>query len=66
MPTEVAQALLIWFVLYAGLLGAVGFVLYVARGFTRRHYSNASLLRLASTVAFVLALVVWLLLLLRA
>ncbi len=66
MPSEIGQALLIWVVLYAGLLGAVGFVLYVARGFARQRYSNVTLLRLASIVAFVLALVVWLLLLLRA
>ena len=40
-------------------------MLYVARGFTRQRYSNVTLLRLASTVAFVLALAVWLLFLLR-
>jgi hypothetical protein len=61
---EMVQALLIWLVMYAGLFAAVGFVLYVSRGYSSWPRSNASLLRLASTIAFVLALVIWLALLL--
>ena len=63
MDRMLTQALLLWLVLYAGLFGAVGFVLYVARGFTRRRYSNVTLLRTASMVAFMLALTVWVLIL---
>ncbi|MGD8486814.1 MAG: hypothetical protein PVH07_09265 [Chloroflexota bacterium] len=60
MPGEVGQALLIWLVLYLGLLGAVGFGLYLVRAFSRRRWSNAALLRAASTIAFVLAVAGWL------
>ena len=54
-----AEALLIWLMLYAGLLALVGFVLVVARGLTGRPRSTAALLRTASTVSFVLALTLW-------
>lgn len=58
-----AEALLTWLVLYVGLLAAVGFVLFVARGFTGRPRSDVALLRIASTAAFVLALTLWVILL---
>ena len=54
------EVLLVWLVLYAGLLAAVGFVLVLVRGFTGRPRSTVALLRTASTVAFVLALTLWL------
>ena len=53
------QALLLWLVLYVGLLAAIGFVLFVGRGFSGRQLSNVTLLRVASTLAFVLALAMW-------
>lgn len=54
-----AEALLFWLVLYAGLLAVVGFVLVVARGVTGRPRSQAALLRSASMAAFLLALAAW-------
>lgn len=54
-----AEALLIWLVLYAALLALVGFLLVVARGLTGRPRSTVALLRTASTVSFVLALALW-------
>jgi hypothetical protein len=54
-----AEALLIWLVLYASLLALVGFVLVVARGLTGRPRSTAALLRSASAAAFLLALAAW-------
>lgn len=56
------QALLLWLVAYAGLLATCGFVLFVARGFTGRRWSNAAILRASSLVAFLLATGLWLLL----
>jgi hypothetical protein len=53
------EVLLVWLVLYAGLLAAVGFVLVLGRSFTGRPRSTAALLRTASTIAFVLALTLW-------
>ena len=58
------EVLLLWLVLYVSLLAAVGFVLYLWRSATRRRLSDATLLRVASTVAFVLALTAWIVLLL--
>ena len=58
----VTQALLIWLVTYVSFLALVGFVLFVARGFTDRQWSNAALLRAASILAFVGATVFWVLL----
>ena len=55
----VERALLLFLVIYAGLFAATGFVLFVGRGLLRRPPSNVALLRTASTLAFVLALVVW-------
>ncbi len=55
----IAQTLLVWLVAYLGLLAAVGFVLYVFRGFSDRPWSNRALLRGASAVAFVLATLMW-------
>lgn len=53
------EVLLVWLVLYVGLLAAVGFVLALARSLTGRPRSSVALLRTASTVAFVLALTLW-------
>ena len=53
------EVLLVWLVLYAGLLAAVGFVLVIVRGFTGRPRTAVALLRTATTVAFVLALTLW-------
>jgi hypothetical protein len=60
----VTQSLLLWLVLYAASLAVIGFVLLVGRGITGRPRSNVALLRTASTAAFVLAMVVWVLILL--
>lgn len=58
-----AEAILIWLVLYAGLLAAAGFVLAIGRAATGRPHSSLTLLRTASMAAFVLALALWLVLL---
>jgi hypothetical protein len=59
----ITQALLVWIVVYAGLLGACGFLLYIARGFGGRSWSNVAILRASSILAFVLSTVLWVLLL---
>ena len=56
----IPEVLLVWVLLYACLLAAVGFLLVLVRGFTGRPRSTVALLRTASTVAFVLALTLWL------
>jgi hypothetical protein len=58
------EPILLWLVLYAGLLAAAGFVLMVWRAATGRPRSGLALLRAASMAAFVLALTLWLVLLL--
>jgi hypothetical protein len=55
----VPQALLIWLVTYASLLAVIGFVLAVARGFSGRPLTDGAILRTASTLAFVGATVLW-------
>jgi len=57
----VTQALLIWLVTYVSLLALVGFLLYVARSFGGRGWSNGALLRMASTLSFIGATVLWVL-----
>ena len=51
-----------WLLLYVGLFALIGFVLLIVRTATDRGWSNRTLLRAASAVAFIGALVVWLLL----
>jgi hypothetical protein len=58
----ITDVLLRWLMAYLGLLAAVGFGLYVARGAWRRDWSNRTLLRASSLVAFVVATVFWLVL----
>jgi hypothetical protein len=57
----VTDALLIWLVTYVSFLAFLGFVLYVARGFTGRRWGNATILRVASLLAFVGATAFWVL-----
>ncbi len=57
-----AQTLLLWLLAYLGLLAAVGFVLYLARESTGRRWTNRTLLRTSSLVAFGAATVFWLVL----
>jgi len=56
----ISQALLLWLVVYAGLLASIGFVLYIARGFSGRQWSNRAMLRTSSGLAFVLSAAIWL------
>lgn len=56
----VVDALLLWLVVYVGILAAAGFILFVVRGFSGRHWSSWALLRTASTIAFASAFVLWL------
>ena len=58
----VTQALLIWLVTYASFLAVIGFVLFVARGFSGRHWPNGAILRTASLLAFAGATAFWVLL----
>ena len=57
----VTEALLIWLVTYVSFLALFGFVSYVARSFTGRRWGNASILRVASLLAFVGATAFWVL-----
>lgn len=54
------QALLAWLVLYVGLLAVAGFILFVVRSATERHWANRGLLRAASMIAFVGSGALWL------
>lgn len=56
----VVDALLLWLVVYVGILAATGFILFVVRGFSGRRWSSWTLLRTASTIAFVSAFALWL------
>lgn len=58
----IADVLLRWLMAYLGLMAVVGFGLYVVRGAWRRDWSNRTLLRVSSLVAFVAATVFWLVL----
>jgi hypothetical protein len=58
----VTQALLIWLVTYVSFLAVIGFVLYIARGFSGRRWSNSAILRTASFLAFAAATAFWVLL----
>jgi hypothetical protein len=60
----VTQALLIWLVTYVSFLAVVGFIVYVARGFGDRPWTNGAILRASSSLAFVGATVMWVLLIL--
>jgi hypothetical protein len=60
----VTQALLTWLVTYVSFLAVVGFILYVARGFSDRPWTNSAILRTSSSLAFVGAIVLWVLLVL--
>jgi len=60
----VAQALLLWLVVYAGLFALAGFVLFMVRGASGRAWSNTFLLRASSGAAFLLSALLWLVLLL--
>ena len=64
MVRVVTQALWLWLVAYAGLLAVTGFLLFVIRGFGGRDWSNRAILRASSGIAFVLAVVFWLLVML--
>ena len=57
----VTDALLIWLVTYVSFLALFGFLLFVARGFTGRGWSNSTILRTASLSAFVGATAFWVL-----
>ena len=59
----VAQALLLWLVVYVGLLAVAGFLLLLLRGSTDRRWSNRAILRLSSGLAFVVSAAVWIFLL---
>ena len=58
----ITEVLLLWLVAYVGLLAAVGFVLFVLRGATRKRWTNLALLRASSFTAFVIATGFWLVL----
>lgn len=58
----ITRALLIWLVTYVSLFATFGFVLYVARSFVRRGWSNGAILRTVSQLAFVGATIFWVLL----
>ena len=58
----IADVLLLWLMAYLGLLAAVGFVLYLVRSATDRPWSNRTLLRASSFIAFVVATGFWLVL----
>jgi hypothetical protein len=60
----VTRALLIWLVTYISFLAVIGFMLYVARGFSGRHWANGAILRTASFLAFAGATAFWVLLVL--
>jgi len=64
MVDGLARALLAWGVLYAGLFGAVGLTLIVARGLRPGQTSDRGILRAAALIAFLLALAAWLVLIL--
>lgn len=55
------QALLLWLVVYAGLVAIFGFGLSVFRSFTGRPWSVAWILRTSSLTAFLLTTVMWVL-----
>jgi len=55
-----AQALLLWLVVYVGLFALAGFLIFIIRGFSGREWSYRSVLRASSSLAFVLSAVLWL------
>ncbi len=59
-----AQALLIWLVLYTSLLAVCGFVIYVLRSFMRRDWPNRTVLHVSSIFAFASSVAIWLVVLL--
>ena len=60
----VTQALLTWLVTYVSFLAVIGFIVYVARGFGGRSWTNSAILRTSSALAFVGSTVLWVLLIL--
>jgi hypothetical protein len=55
-----AQALLLWLVVYVGLFALAGFFILIIRGFSGREWSYRSILRASSGLAFVLSAILWL------
>lgn len=55
-----AQALLLWLVVYVGLFALAGFLIFIIRGFSGRDWSYRSVLRASSGLAFVISAVLWL------
>jgi hypothetical protein len=66
MGPVVAQALLLWLVVYVGFLAVAAFVILVVRGFGGRAWSYRSVLRASSAIAFVLSAIVWVVVLVAA
>ena len=62
----VQQALLIWLLLYIVLFAIGGFAGVVLRGFLEREWSNRTVLRASSGLAFVGAFAIWVLIALVA
>lgn len=58
----VTEALLIWLVTYVSFLALFGFLLYVARSFGGRGWTNSTILRVASLLGFLAATAFWVLL----
>ena len=58
----VTQAVLTWLVTFISFLALFGFVFYVARSFSARHWADSTILRAASSLAFVGATAFWVLL----
>lgn len=62
----VTEALLLWLVVYAGLLAVAGFFILVVRGFSGRSWTNRAVLRASSAIAFVASAAFWLFVMLAA
>jgi hypothetical protein len=60
VSSNIANALLLWLVVYAGLLAIAGFTLFLVRGFSDRRWSNRAILRVSSGLAFVASAALWL------
>ena len=58
------DALLLWLVVYVGLLAIAGFLIFIVRGASGREWSNRAVLRASSGIALVISAFFWLLLML--